>query len=242
MSLPHLGPWLRSGLTVERVPLFDGHFVLCVDEALQEPTRLLDWAAGQRFQPAAANAYPGLLGEAPEGLMSELSAFFDERIRGALGGRRTLSAYARLGLVTLPPAELRPAQWLCHRDPLGLDPREALMAAGLLYLFADPSLGGTRFYRPKVDETTLAGLIADMGRLSADDFAQRHQIEPGYMAGDNRYFECVAELPAVWNRLVFYEGALFHSAHLPHPERLSPDPRKGRLTLNAFFACRRPAR
>ena len=242
MSVVDQRRWLRPAPRIERLELFDGHLALCIDEALLDPQRLVDWAAQQVFEPAAANAYPGLLGPAPETLMSELNSLFDERIRSALGGRRTISAYARLGLVSLRPAELRPAQWLCHRDPLALDPRDALMAAALLYLFPDPSLGGTRFYRPKVDEATLTNLIADMGRLSPEAFAERHQVEPGYIAGDNRYFEWVAELPAVWNRLVFYDGGLFHSGHLPQPERLSADPRRGRLTLNAFFACRRPAR
>lgn len=224
------------------MPLFDGHVALCIDDALLEPERLVDWAATQAFLPAAGNAYPGLLGPVPDGLMAELAVCFDEHIRSALGGRRTLSAYARLGVINRQPNELRPAQWLCHRDPLSLDPREALMAAGLLYLFPDPSLGGTRFYRPKVDQTTLEALIADMGCLDADAFARRHGVEPGYMAGDNRYFELMADIPARWNRLVFYDGGLFHSGHLPHPERLHDDPRRGRLTLNAFFACRRPAR
>ena len=222
--------------------MFDGHVALCIDDALLEPQRLVDWAAAQRFEPAAANAYPGLLGPAPAELMSELAALFDERIRQSLGGRRTVSAYSRLGLVTLSPSALRPAQWLCHRDPLALDARDALMAAALLYLFRDPSLGGTRFYKPRVDADVLAVLIADMGRLTPEEFAERHQVQPGYMAEGNRYFDCVVEVPPVWNRLVFYDGGLFHSGHLPQPQRLSADPRVGRLTLNAFFACRRPAR
>jgi hypothetical protein len=39
--------------------------------------------------------------------------------------------------------------------------------------------------------------------------------------------------------LIFYSGTVFHSGHITAPERLCDDPRRGRLTLNGFFTCRR---
>jgi hypothetical protein len=47
---------------------------------------------------------------------------------------------------------------------------------------------------------------------------------------------------AKWNRLIFYDGAMLHSGDIRRPEKLSADPRAGRLTLNGFFTSRRHAR
>ena len=81
-------------------------------------------------------------------------------------------------------------------------------------------------------------MIADAGRMSAAEFSARYGLEGGYMSGSNRYFERVAQVPAVWNRMIFYNGDLFHSGDIAAPARLSGDPRSGRLTLNGFFTCR----
>ena len=43
-----------------------------------------------------------------------------------------------------------------------------------------------------------------------------------------------------WNRLIFYDGDVFHSGDIRAPERLSDDPAVGRLTLNGFFTGTRP--
>jgi hypothetical protein len=48
-------------------------------------------------------------------------------------------------------------------------------------------------------------------------------------------------VPAKWNRLIFYDGGMLHSGDIRKPERMSPDPRVGRLTLNGFFTSRRRA-
>jgi len=42
--------------------------------------------------------------------------------------------------------------------------------------------------------------------------------------------------------LIFYDGGQFHSGHIDHPELLTDDARRGRLTFNGFFACRQGAR
>ncbi|MFZ2989444.1 DUF6445 family protein, partial [Ideonella sp.] len=66
-------------------------------------------------------------------------------------------------------------------------------------------------------------------------------VAPGYMAGSNDWFEQVAHVPAAWNRFIFYDGSLFHSAEVGDATKLSEDPTQGRLTLNGFMTCTRPA-
>ena len=66
-------------------------------------------------------------------------------------------------------------------------------------------------------------------------------LDDGIKAQLNAYFERIASVPAAWNRLIVYDGGLFHSADVDRPELLSADPARGRLTLNGFFSCRRNA-
>jgi hypothetical protein len=106
------------------------------------------------------------------------------------------------------------------------------------YLFQDPALGGTSFYRSLQSEADTDRMIEDAGRMSGTEFSARYGLEPAYLSGSNRYFERVARIPAAWNRMLFYNGDLFHSGDVTAPERLSGDPRTGRLTLNGFFTCR----
>ena len=83
--------------------------------------------------------------------------------------------------------------------------------------------------------------MIDSSRLNAHEFTARYGVRPGYMLGSNDYFERHAQVPAAWNRIVFYDGGIFHSADVDLPGLLSPDPACGRLTLNSFFTCRRQA-
>jgi hypothetical protein len=50
----------------------------------------------------------------------------------------------------------------------------------------------------------------------------------------NRFNKSERSKTGCFNRLVFYEGASPHTGHISHPELLSDDLSKGRLTLNFF--------
>lgn len=230
----------RPRLSTWPIPLAPGAVCIVADDVLADPQALVDWAAQQRFDPPAGYPYPGLVLPAPQELTQRVADFFALHARGPLGGRRTLDLTVRLSLVTVPPAELEPRQWLCHRDRID-DTGERLFAASVLYLFRDPALGGTSFYRPRVPAPRIDALVADSLRLDAAAFAGRHGLRPGYMDGDNAHFERVARVPAAWNRMIFYDGGLFHSADVGEPLRMSADPAAGRLTLNGFYTCRRHA-
>jgi len=230
----------RPRLSAWPLPLAPAAVCVIADDVLADPQALVDWAAAQRFGAPAGYPYPGLVLPLPDELVQRVADFFALQARGTLGGRRTLDSTVRLSLVTVPPEELAPCQWLCHRDRID-DTGVQLFAAAVLYLFHDPALGGTSFYRPRGTAAQTDALVADSLRLDAAAFGARHGLQPGYMGGDNAFFERVATVPAAWNRMIFYDGGLFHSADVGNPMRLSADPAAGRLTLNAFFTCRRHA-
>jgi Family of unknown function (DUF6445) len=237
--LDSAGQFLNPAPRVSTVPIAPGEFCIVVDEALAHPGGLVDWAARQHFRVPVGFAYPGVIVDAPPAVSVMVGDYFAQYARGRLGGRRTLSTLVRLSLVTLPPQLLHPVQWQCHRDPA---PQDLLPAAMVTYLFRDSALGGTSFYRSLQSEEETERMINDAGRMSAAEFSVRYGLEAGYLSGSNRYFEQVAQVPAAWNRMLFYNGGLFHSGDITAPARLSADPRTGRLTLNGFFTCRRAAR
>ncbi len=245
MSMAH---WLGEGgrffnphAVVREVPLMAGAHCVVIDNALADPAAMRLWAATQPFLPPVGYPYPGLVSEVPQDLSQRVAECFAAHARSALQGRRTLDVAVRLSLITTPPAELAPVQWLCHRDRFVHGRPDILFAAGVLYLFEDPALGGTSFYRPRKPPAETEQLVADSQALDAHAFSARHGWQPGYMNGSNAHFERVAQVPAAWNRMIFYDGGLFHSADVGEPARMSADALQGRLTLNSFITCRKAA-
>ena len=227
---------------IQIVPIQGRHVCYVIDDALLDPDAMVDYAArhGDAFAEAGHNAYPGAELRMPEAFSRQLDAFFSAHLRRAFAVRRTERMYSRLAITTTPPEQLSPAQSICHIDRLSVEPQHRIIAS-VLYLFRNEHLGGTSFYGPKYPPDTILPLLADAVQMNAARFRARYGIESGYMAASNDWFEKLQTIPARYNRIIFYEGTVFHSGEIAHPELLSRDPRAGRLSLNGFFTCRRNA-
>lgn len=225
---------------IEIAPIAGRHVCYVIDDALRDPHALVDYAAAHwdAFEEAGHNAYPGPELRMPEAFSAQLDAFFTEHLRKAFAVRRTERMYSRLAVTATPPERLKPAQSLCHMDRLGIAQTQRAVAS-VLYLFDDERLGGTSFYAPKHPPEIILPLINDSLRLDAEAFRERHGVGVGYMTESNAWFEKLLTVPARWNRMIVYEGTLFHTGEIAHPELLVRDPRRGRLSLNGFFTCRR---
>ena len=181
------------------------------------------------------NGYPGMeLRTAPE-QNAALADFFLQHIRHHLNARRVFDSVSRFSLVTLRPDQLRPAHTLCHRDLGGTS--GTIKAACVLYLFKGSELGGTSFYVPKKSESETAEIVEDSMMMSAESFAEKYGVARNYMHGSNDYFEKIGSVEAKWNRVVFYDGDIYHSGDILAVDKLSADPQLGRLTVNGFFSC-----
>jgi len=224
---------------ISTVPQPAGNQVVVIDDVLLDPAGLVAWARDRPFR-APDFPYPGLIADGPKALSGRFLDFFAQHARGRLGARRTLAHDVRLSMVCTPPSELDPRQWQCHRDRVSMDPA-ILYVGSVLYLFRDPALGGTSFYRPRQSPLQTDRIVADSQTLTAAEFSARHGLTAGYMDGGNAYFDCVARVPAAWNRMILYDAGIFHSGDVGRPDRLTTDPLTARLTLNAFFSCRRNA-
>jgi hypothetical protein len=225
---------------LEIVSLANGQRCVVADEVLLEPDRLVSFAAenADSFRSAGFNFYPGLLLSVPQTVASELAAFFNAHVRKHFDARRLERMHCRLSMVTRSPEQLEPVQCLCHRDSPMLNPRSSIQAC-ILYLFRDAALGGTSFYDPARPAEDIDRLFTDAQKLPSEAFFMQYGIERGYIHGSNEWFTQVGRIEARWNRCIFFDGFCFHSGEIPVPDRLSTDPRLGRLTLNGFFTSRR---
>ena len=227
--------------TIGTVALPGDNLAVVIDDVLLDPDGLVAWARAQAFQPAAGFPYPGVVVGAPRALSERIADFFAQHARTRLQARRTLAHDVRLSIVTTPPEELDPVQWLCHRDRVSTDPATVFVAS-VLYLFRDPALGGTSFYVPRQSPDATDIISYDSQTLSPAAFMARYGLTASYMNGSNDYFECVARVPAAWNRMILYDAGFFHSGDIGRPDLLTTDAATGRLTLNCFFTCRRQTR
>lgn len=225
---------------IQTIPIYGRHVCHVIDDALIDPDALVEHAVAHAddFVETGHNAYPGPELRLPDIVSTQLDAFFASHVRRSIGARRTERMYSRLAITATPPEQLHPKQSLCHIDRMGVDPKHCVVAS-VLYLFRDPRLGGTSFYAPKRPPPEVFRMIGDSADLEPAEFRARYGIGSGYMTASNDWFEKVATVPARYNRIVFYEGTLFHSGEIAHPELLSRDPRAGRMSLNGFFTCTR---
>jgi hypothetical protein len=232
----------RTQPIITRVTLATGQPVIVVDDVLDAPERLIDLVERVKgeFVPALDGAFPGAQLLMDNDFSAKLDDFFRLHIREHLGGRRSLQMISRLSRVTALPEELDGRQRICHRDNAGLDARH-LIAASVLYLFQNQDLGGTVFFRPLGSSAETEALVADASLLDAHQFGDKYGWPASYPTQSNRYFEVIGRVPAKWNRIIFYDGGIFHSSDTANPELLNAPQSGGRLTVNGFFTCTRKA-
>ena len=183
-SLP--APLFNPRAAMQVVRFDDRHFCLVVDDALLNPDELVQFAADTQaeFNSVDFSYYPGIYRMAPAYLTERHTDYFQLHARRHFDARRCVETICRYSIVTSPPQALRPIQWLCHRDDVGLDSRLS-MQASVLYLFRDPELGGTGFYVPTRSTADTGTLFADSRSTSPSAFAHKYGLSPGYMHESN---------------------------------------------------------
>lgn len=135
-------------------------------------------------------------------------------------------------LVTTPPGDLVPLQRLPHYDRASSG-----RVIGVMHYLLGPESGGTAFYRQQrtgFEIITDDRIDAYMAAIAADD-REYGPPPPGYYYGNSERYELIGEVEAQPDRMILYPGRLLHSGVIPAPEKLSADPREGRLTVNLFL-------
>ena len=211
--------------------------LLVIDDFLEQPEALIAGAAASPdWRDLPPGGYPGRRAPLPGSYVRSVLRRLDAPIRERLFERAMqLDRFeCSFSLVTHAPAELAKLQRVPHID-IARDSRVAI-----LHYLCGPGFGGTAFFRQ--DATGLEQVSAeDRARYleartkGLEDLGPDHGFPddetPGYTRTD--------KVGIRYNRLVVYRSFNLHSGIIDHPEQLSTDPEKGRLTAN-FFVDYRP--
>ncbi len=226
--------------TIQALPLYDEQVCYVIDDVLLHPEVWVQEAVKHRahFMEAPSNAYPGIELPMPEDINQGIIDYFNSFLNRRFGIRRIKASYSRLSMVTRTPEQLMPRQWLCHRDGVRVAANERMLAS-VIYLYKDAGLGGTSFYRPTQSAQQTAQIVHDSSVLQAEQFTAKYGIQPSFMTESNHWFEKIGCVEARWNRMIVYDGMMFHSGDITRPEAMTNNPETGRLSLNGFFSARR---
>lgn len=207
------------------------HTLVTIDNFLAAPEAVSDEAFLQKFA-VITPQYPGVRAPLPDEAcvlwLESLAPLLGEHF-GPPGARWTMQAW--FSLVTTPPERLLPIQCFPHVD--GTDPSQVAM---MLYLHDSPH-GGTAFFRHRstgFEALTAETFPAYRAALEAD-VARTGLPRPAYPTDGAPHFERIHATNGTFNTAVFYRGNLLHSGVIDNAAPLSADPRRGRLTINAFF-------
>jgi hypothetical protein len=213
--------------------------VVVVDGFSERLSAIVDLAAAMApFPRITGNYYPGVRRVIHE--QDETAfAYVTQTLRAAapfIGGAFDLDGFdlieASFSMITAPPATLLPAQRAPHFDSTDPD------YIAVLHYLSDTPGTGTAFYRQRatgielVDETNVSRFVA----TAKHDATTRSAT---YINETDEYFEQVAVVEGVPDRLIIYRGSLLHSGIIPPGMTMSDNPRIGRLTANLFVKGRR---
>lgn len=214
------------------------HALASINGFLTDPEAVILQASLQNFARISPQ-YPGVRAAIDPAVckawLAKLAPLLDQWF-GPYG--RPWEMQAWYSLVTTPPHELAPIQCMPHVD--GTDPTQIAMMLYLHRTGPNNPHGGTAFFRHRA--TGLESLTAaDFPRYAAAvqaDVASTGLPPAAYTTDGSPHFERTHAVPGTFNSAVFYRGNILHSGIIDNNAPLSPDPREGRLTINAFF---RPA-
>ena len=222
-----------NSLAAARVGAFSEgkHRFVAIPDFLDQPESAIDAACLQKFANITPQ-YPGVRAPLDEGTSRALAKALSPLLSRAFDEPEgTWSMLAWYSIVTRSPGQLAPIQRLPHVD--GTDPRQVAM---MLYLHRTGH-GGTAFFRHR--STGLEALTnAEWPRYKAaleGEIAAVGLPPAAYVTDGAPLFERTHASEGAFNQAVFYRGNLLHSGVIHNTTPLSPDPREGRLTINAFF-------
>jgi hypothetical protein len=137
---------------------------------------------------------------------------------------------ALYSMVITPPEQLEHKQCLPHVD--------SFISGNLacVHYLCDKDKGGTSLYRhKKTGYEVITSETIDIYNQSVVDEGAIDFQRKSYMNGTNEYFERIAKIDAMFNRLVIYPGNILHSGDIAPDFNFDPNPARGRLTLNSFI-------
>ena len=214
----------------------EGHALLTVDDAFENPEALVERACRTPFAAPHITQYPGLNAPLPEDYSQGLIHALRPMLQSAFGipPHLPLSFFGFFALATQSPEDLKPVQKVPHQD--STDPFKIAMVH---YLCKGPQ-GGTGFYRHEATgfESVDAAQRAQYVAAVSDELASRGDQLTRHAGRDTPGYEMIDFAEAAFNRLIVYRSHCLHSGLLEQ-STLTADPATGRLTANSFLEVTR---
>lgn len=210
--------------------------LVVIDDFLPGAERAVDLAAAMApFAAETITAYPGLRQQlSPDQPASryvravlESAAPIINRVFAAAGFQVLEASFS---IVTRRAEEMAPALRLPHWD--SSDPNHIAILHHLHHL---PDTG-TAFFRHRRTgfERVSEARRPALDEAIAEDNAAYGPPGAAFIADSDARYEKIHAAAGKFNRLLIYQGALFHSGLIPEGFAYDPDPRRGRLTGTMF--------
>jgi len=233
--IPRLHPELSYkiyNIGREQTPL------LVIDNFIQDAHLLVEFCELNTQFSKVDNFYPGLRMEAPTKYLQSIHHYLVELLEGVFELPRDKMAGGKslYSIVVTPPDQLEPIQCIPHID--------SYLSGDLacVHYLCDKEKGGTSLYRHrKTGYETITSTNIDFYKECLFNEGALELEKKSYMNGSNNYFEQIAEVDAVFNRIIIYPSNILHSGNIPSNFDFDPHPATGRLTLNSFIFRRREA-
>ena len=209
----------------------EGEPLVVIDHFSGLVDALLEAGYAASYQHAGAS-YPGIRSWADPSYLDQRRDLMMQIMQQVFGFTRGVRLDAStFSLVTLGETELNPLQRIPHYDHASGD------VIAIMHYLCGPESGGTAFYRHRRTgfETVTPDREDAYNAALAEDEREYGMPPAKFCYGDTDWFELIDEVEAAPDRLVLYRGRQLHSGVIPDPAVLSPDPRKGRLTINMFL-------
>jgi hypothetical protein len=214
----------------ERVPL------LIIDNLVDRPDALVDYAASGTTLAPPTDMYPGLRAPAPQSYVDVLRKGLTQAINSAyaLPNLELHSAISYLCVVTTKPQDLKPVQSMPHIDGATAN------GFSTVHYLCSPVYEGTSLYRHRRTGYELVPEFRhDRYRSVLDqELREKPWTAQSYINGDTELFERIASAQVAFNRMVLYPSNALHSADIGSDFSFDPDPRTGRFSVNSRIHMR----
>ncbi|MBC3765433.1 DUF6445 family protein [Neptunicella marina] len=209
--------------------------LLIIDNALNDPKWLIDFALQQQNVLPAKGLYPGLRSPAPDSYKNLILQNVLPLIQPLLIDGNSVQKQAQIesyySLVSTPLSELKPAQCIPHFD------FAVINDVAVLHYLCDDSHGGTSFYRHRSSGYEWVDKKRQQDYFSRlDQEVQLYGLPQEYINGDTALFECIRSVPARFNRMLVYSCASLHSGDISRDYNFDLNPLTGRFTLASFIS------
>jgi hypothetical protein len=216
----------------EKTPL------IVIDNFIKDAHSLVSFCEARNSFSKVDRFYPGLRMAAPDMYIQAIYFFLEKLLADVFGLSQDKIAGGKslYSMVVTPPDQLELNQCLPHID--------SFLSGDLacVHYLCDQDKGGTALYRhKKTGYEKITSETIDHYRQSVIDEGALNFEKKSYINGSNEYFEQIAKIDAMFNRMIIYPSNILHSGSIAADFNFDPQPARGRLTLNSFIFSQRDA-